>query len=113
MRIVEIDNYEQVVRFDNGWFMDSYHCQDCCEYNYADFEQIDDLARAYDFDPESMQMYPVEDSGFTFGDGRRLFFVPCYSEQNGYYSSDIDISLCNDKGETVLGCTLLAETVLY
>jgi hypothetical protein len=22
-----------------------------------------------------------------------MFFVPCYSEQNGYYSSDIDIYL--------------------
>lgn len=22
---------------------------------------------------------------------QKLFFVPCYSEQNGYYSSDIEI----------------------
>ena len=34
-----------------------------------------------------------------------MFFVPCYSFQNGYYSSDVDIEL---NGEVVLnvGCTI-------
>jgi hypothetical protein len=27
-----------------------------------------------------------------FGDGRRWFFVPCYNEQNGYYSDKLDIA---------------------
>ena len=30
-------------------------------------------------------------AGFRFGDNQAMFFVPCYSEQNGYYSSDVDI----------------------
>jgi len=25
-----------------------------------------------------------------------MFFVPCYSEQNGYYSSDVDIFFDNN-----------------
>lgn len=27
----------------------------------------------------------------------RMFFVPCYSEQNGYYSRDVDIYFNDEK----------------
>jgi hypothetical protein len=33
-----------------------------------------------------------------------MFFVPCYSSQNGYYSSDIDVYL-----NGVLQCSLDCE----
>jgi hypothetical protein len=67
------------------------HEPDCCEYNYADFSQIDEEAYHYNFNEKSFRIETVEDAGFRFGDEKRMFFVPCYSEQNGYYSSDIDI----------------------
>lgn len=66
------------------------HCQDCCEENYADFKQLDDEAKNYLF-IEPLIIERVEGSGFRFGDKYRMFFVPCYSMQNGYYSSDLDI----------------------
>lgn len=96
----------EYILFDNGSKITYDHCTDCCEYNYADFEQLDDLAMAHDYDPQSMKFEVVKYCGFRFGDNRRMFFVPCYSEQNGYYSSDIQIYY---NGEQVLSFD--AETV--
>lgn len=85
--------------FSNGSKITYSHEQICCEYNYADFQQIDDIARATDFD-EPLTFKCVPNHGFRFGNPpQKMFFVPCYTEQNGYYSSDIRI-LYN--GETVL-----------
>ena len=76
--------------FDDNTVINAEHCPDCCENNYADFEQIDDVALNYTF-KGNIEFEAVDGSGFRFGDSRMKFFVPCYSEQNGYYSSDIDI----------------------
>ena len=98
MRIVSTD-YNKVV-FDNNYQISCSHQPDCCEYNYADFQQLDDEAINYDY-AENLLFEIVDGHGFRFGDKRRLFFVPCYSEQNGYYSSDIDIQYYNDKNEII------------
>ena len=79
MKIKEVNtNY---ILFDNGSRITFDHEQDCCETNYADFEQLEDLI-----------FEVVPENGFRFGSkGTPMFFIPCYSDQNGYYSSDIDI----------------------
>lgn len=87
-KITEVTN--ETIIFDTGETITFDHEQDCCEWNYADFEQLDDLARNYIFEGR-ITFEPFKDKGFLFGDSRRKFFVPCYSSQNGYYSSDIDI----------------------
>lgn len=87
---------DEVILFDNDMIITFDHDQDCCEDNYADFEQLDDLARNYEFD-ENLKFEAVEEAGFRFGDNKAMFFVPCYSEQNGYYSSDIDIYFCGHR----------------
>ena len=85
---------ENLIKFDDGTEITCDHCQDCCEWNYADCEQIDDLARAYNFDTKKLQFEAVDGAGFRFGDRpERMFFVPCYSEQNGYYSTNLDVYL--------------------
>lgn len=81
---------DEDIIFDNGSTISFDHCQDCCEWNYADFLQIDDIAKDYNFN-ENLKFKPVKGAGFRFGDNNQMFFVPCYSEQNGYYSCDIDI----------------------
>lgn len=97
MKIVSITD-EQII-FDNGTSISFDHNADCCEYNYADFNQLDDVAKSTFFDSNLCFEF-VDGAGFRFGNQPdRMFFVPCYSEQNGYYSTDISI-LCN--GETVL-----------
>lgn len=81
---------DAMIKFSDGSTITFDHYQDCCEYNYADFDQLDDIARDYTFKGDLL-FEAVEESGFRFGDSRRMFFVPCYSEQNGYYTNEIDI----------------------
>lgn len=88
MKIVKVN--DEAIIFDNGNEITFEHCADCCEWNYADFKQLDDIARATEFDP-NLKFEMVEGSGFRFGNKNKMFFVPCYSEQNGYYSSDLEI----------------------
>lgn len=88
MKIVKVD--EDGIYFDNGKAITYWHNQDCCEYNYADFNQIDDLALKTEFD-EDLKFEGIDEAGFRFGNENKMFFIPCYSEQNGYYSSDIEI----------------------
>lgn len=87
---------DEYIRFTNGGKITYEHEQDCCEDNYADFEQIDDLAKQYEFQGELI-FEKTEDTGFRFGDKRCMFFVPCYSEQNGYYSNELSIYHNNKK----------------
>lgn len=95
MRIAEINSEE--IRFDNGNTITFDHSQDWCEWNYADFEQLDDLAKNYNFNENQMRFEFVDGSGFRFGDNRMMHFVPCYSDQNGYYSDEIDIYYNGEK----------------
>ena len=95
MKIVKVTDSEIV--FDNGSEITFSHVQDCCEYNYAAFKQIEERALEIEFD-EKLIFEAVEGYGFRFGsEGTEMFFIPCYSDQNGYYSSDIDILYNNKK----------------
>lgn len=89
MKIKQIDSDK--ILFDNGNEITFNHCPDCCEWNYADFEQLDDIAKNANFNP-NLKFEPVNGSGFRFGNKpNNMYFVPCYSQQNGYYSTDIEI----------------------
>ena len=89
MKIKEVN--ENAILFDNGNTITFDHCQDCCEHNYADFSQLEELAFETEFD-EDLVFEEVEKSGFRFGNRNGyMFFVPCYSEQNGYYTTELDI----------------------
>ena len=84
------------ILFEDGSKITFDHEQDCCEYNYADFEQLDDIARNEMFDTKNLKFELTGSYGFSFGNKNgRMFFVPCYSEQNGYYTSDVDIYFNN------------------
>ena len=98
MKIKKITS--EKILFDNGNEITFDHDQDCCEDNYADFEQLDDIARNAEFSPK-LKFKAVNEAGFRFGDSpRNMYFVPCYSEQNGYYTTHIDIYY---NGKKVLG----------
>lgn len=100
MKIKQIS--ENAIRFDNGTEITFAHEPVCCEKNYADFRQLDDLARDAGFDGP-LVFEPVEGKGFRFGNPpQKMFFVPCYSVQNGFYSAKITIH-CN--GRPVLDMT--------
>lgn len=83
---------DEKIIFDNGNTItfDHSHNGFGCEYNYADFTQLEEMALDYEFN-ENLIFEAVEDAGFRFGDKGMMFFIPCYSDQNGYYSCDIQI----------------------
>lgn len=83
---------DEAVIFDNGNTITFDHCQDCCEYNYADFSILNENVVNYNYDfKENLKFRAVEGMGFKFGSDGRWIFIPCYSEQNGYYTEEIDI----------------------
>jgi len=88
------DNY---LEFDNGYIISASDDNDQVNmvYNYADFNQISDEIKDIDF-PESLNFEMCDNYGFRFGFGNFMIFVPCYSEQNGYYSNGLDV-FYNDK----------------
>lgn len=90
MKIVKIT--DEAITFDNGNTITFDHDQDCCEWNYADFMQIDEKTiYSQEFDDDLM-FEVVEEAGFRFGSHPlRMIFVPCYSVQNGYYTDNICI----------------------
>lgn len=105
MKIVEIVEEDKIV-FDNGNTLEQYHSQDCCEHVYADFNVLDNYnlstvtgktidIRDIDFEERIENLIqPVQSAGFNMVSkiGEK-FFVPCYNEQNGYYSSDLELIL--------------------
>lgn len=99
MKIKEIT--EEEIIFDNGNRILFDHEQDCCEHNYADFNQIDDIVREWEFD-ENLKFELCSGSGFRFGNEGRMIFVPCYSYQNGYYSTEINIYYGYRHGEALI-----------
>lgn len=100
MRIKEIT--DERITFDNGNYITYDHEQDCCEWNYADFSYLVGEAGIMDYDfPEELIFEFASGYGFRFGSDYRKFFVPCYSDQNGYYSSDIDIYYNTENGDNL------------
>lgn len=65
---------------------------------------MEELAFEVEFD-EDLTFEAVDDSGFRFGNlPQKMFFIPCYSSQNGYYSDDIDIYYNGEKVIANLTC---------
>ena len=86
------------VEFDNGSVITCEHIADCCEYNYADFEQLEVEILNKTFDLSKLVFERSGDYGFRFGDSPlNMWFVPCYSDQNGWYSNDLDIYYDNNR----------------
>ena len=96
MKIVKVDRYG--IYFDNGAEITSDFDQCCYEYNYAEFEYLKDdkICLNTDF-KEPLIFEKTGDYGFRFGNKPlKMFYVPCYSEQNGCYDNSLRI-LYNDK----------------
>ncbi len=102
MKIIDFNNREGIL-FDNGKVLDVVHWDDCCENHWADI----DVLRTYnvstttgketsifipDFSGTPDMIQPIENMGFnlvaTNGD---KFFIPCYGENNGYYSTNLTL----------------------
>lgn len=89
---------ENEIIFDNGNMITFDHEQDCCEHNFADFSVLNENNVYYNHEfSEALSFEYIGEEGFRFGSDGIWIFIPCYSCQNGYYSTEIDIYYCSDK----------------
>lgn len=84
MKIKEIT--DEHILFDNGTKITDYHGQDCCERVYADFESLKTTS-IMDKNFRDIRITGAKDSGVKLNG----YFIPCYNDQNGYYSSDLEL----------------------
>lgn len=104
MKIKEVK--EESIIFNNGYKLEYYHEQDCCESVYAEFEILKDYnvslvtgksidLKEIDFEESLTKLIEgVKEAGFNMiSKIGEKFFVPCYNSQNGYYSSDLELIL--------------------
>lgn len=106
-RVIKVT--EDEILFDTGDKITYSHEQDCCENNYADFLQVEDELYRETF--ECIRVVPVDKYGFILFPYLKNdygIFIPCYSEQNGYYTSDISIYV-NDKPVINFNCKEVIE----
>ena len=113
MKIKEIrENY---ISFDTGHELMVSHDQNCSEEHWADTSVLSnynispttgELINMYDveFCGTSAMIQPVNGAGFNLvaANGDK-FFIPCYGENNGYYSSDLTLEFgaWDDEGHYV------------
>ena len=102
MKILDIR--EDCIIFDNGNKISYSYESDSWEENYALFSAIDSIALNYEFE-SNLRFEYVDKSGFRFGDSRRMFFIPCYSFNNGYYTDILNI-LYNNKIVLLVQCPI-------
>ena len=90
------------ITFDNGKVLEDYHEQDCCEWVYADWENMQvmgerekNYVKAADldfFDNILESIVPIEDLGFYIVTKQGIcILVSCYNRQNGYYSDELSL----------------------
>ena len=99
---------DNCIMFDNGNWISDVHYQDCCEHNYADYSVLNENVVNYDYDFDENLEFEECEEGFKFGSDGHWIFIPCYSYQNGYYSTDIEICY---NGEEVFHtyCEMLSD----
>lgn len=78
------------------------HNAGCCENNFASFEALKDTT----FEDVCITYDNLEIEANEYGFKINGYFVPCYSMQNGWYSTDIDIYV-NDDLVTTTECNLI------
>lgn len=92
---MKIENVTQTeIIFDNGNIISFNHEQSCHERNWADFSELTKNTPNidHDFDPD-LEFEFISAIGFKFGDKDVKLFVPCYSDQSGYYYDTADIEI--------------------
>ena len=102
LKVVKIENGELV--FENGTRLLSNHDQDCCEWHYLDFADLD----VSDFDGLEFDLTNdnffnrIEDYGIELKPIKgHSVKVPGYGSNNGYYGSDIDLIIADINSKTV------------
>lgn len=95
VKIVKV-SVEDGIQFSDGTTIEDYHAPDCCERVYADWEAL----KTTGAEGESFKKIVIK--GIPNGGiGLNEYFVPCYNQQNGYYSSDLELGVTRPNAERV------------
>lgn len=100
-KIVRIGNEQ--VEFDDGHTLQSEHESDCCENHWLDFSglEIADVEKL-EFDLAGNFFERVQDFGIKLLPINGLPIpVPGYGSNNGYYSSNLHLTLTNADGREI------------
>ena len=98
---VNIDDDSLILTFKDEDIIINYnHEQDCCERVYADFSVMK-YFEIQDKIVKNIIIKGVEEMGFliSLGTGYKVF-IPCYNEQNGYYSDKLELKI-TDRDKTI------------
>lgn len=84
---------EGTLKFDNGLILESNHRQECCEYNYLDFEQLPVGTELPTMTAkEFAKAIKIKSDGFSIKDIHGIpKWVQARSDQNGFYSNEVDL----------------------
>lgn len=104
-KITNADTLELLFRNGDKIVFADCHSQDCCERVYADWSNINiekliDNMKNY----SSIVIKGVEDMGILLVFNLGFIvpikeFVPCYNIQNGYYSTDLNLTIYKNDNE--------------
>jgi len=111
-KLVDIETCgEDTIKISDKVVINFNHDQDCCEHVYADLNYLKNslqnppLANKDSFEFDNLVIKSVKEEGVVFFFSGNLcngisnlynrigFFIPCYNEQNGYYSNDLHLSV--------------------
>ena len=94
---------EDGLYFSDGSKIGDQHSQSWCEYVYADWKSVETEIHTRD-GITGMVFAGVEGSGMRiatlYENGTvEMAFLPCYNEQNGYYSDNLELYYTTNNGE--------------
>ena len=98
---------DEMIYFSDGSTISYSHNQNCCECNYADFSVLENYKDLLDKEWNEFTVGPIDGMGIMLTlIGNNEFgipitpgiLIPCYSEQNGYYSTNLDIAVNRPDG---------------
>lgn len=102
MKVIEsCDGY---LEFDNGVAIQSFHEHSCCEDNYLDFEQFPVGAEFPTMSVEELcRSLVLRPDGLILKDSEGIpKWVQARSEQNGYYSDSVGVSVKDESNVYIL-----------
>jgi hypothetical protein len=85
--------------------INDHHESDCCEHVYADWPTLEAYKKQLGSTYNKVELKGLEQDGFlivfkgTWGKEDKVF-IPCYNEQNGYYSSDLHLIITDGEQAT-------------
>lgn len=94
--ITVVQSEDDMLKFDNGFYIGGYHSQDCCEYNFLDFEQfkVGDKFPSAETLGDLIKQIRIKEDGFFMADAQGIpKWAQARSHQNGYYSTGVGLKV--------------------